>query len=277
MSIAVFRWAACGGAALALLLAPVLAPATPPSQDQLSQLTTALAPELKDIKIDAPAADLAAGKPVTAQLSLPPALLASVQTEAGKLGLSRAARRVSVTATLSGEGYAVTPNGEQTAALASDQPVTFQWQVTPSGAGHTPLTAQLTGVLNGGAAPATFPLAEVSLDVAPAPPASAAPAPAPSGFTLERLTQLSRSAMKKVKASGFGALDIDALQIPGHKTVDIPGLGEVPSQKVVTAAILFLIVLILWGIARNAAERRARAERRRRFRTFEATNFGDEP
>ena len=287
MQNAVARWSACGAMAVALLLAPALlalagapARAAADAPDQLNQLTAALAPNLQDIKLNSAGGDLAAGKPAKVELTLPPDLHASIQAEAGKLGLGRLARRLSVSAVLTGEGYAITPNGAQTSTLAADRATTFDWQAAPGGGARAPLTAAITGVLNGGATPRSFSLAQVSLDVAPAAPrAATAPATAAhSGIPgLGRLAWIKHKLERRLKLHDLGSFDLSALQAPGHPTVNIPGLGPVPSQKVVIVAILFVIVLLLWGIARNAAARRARAERRRRFRTFESSGFGDDP
>jgi hypothetical protein len=281
MSDSVFKRRAWWAIALALVLAPVFAHAQADQSDQLTQLSSALSPDLKDVKIDASAADLAAGKPTKAQLTLPAGLLDRVQNEAGKLGLRRSARHVSVTARLSGQGYQITPAGDQTAELQPGQAsVAFTWQVTPSGPGKAPLTADVTGQLTGAATPQYFPLAQLSVDVAPAQTTAMTPQPGPQDLSLERLKRISRSAMARLKTmtlSDLWTIDLDVLQIPGHKTVTIPGVGTYPSQQLVAGAIVLVIVIVLWAIARNAAERKRKAERRRRFRTFEATSFGQEP
>ncbi len=245
------------------------AAATGPS-DQLGQLSTALAPALKDVKLDAPAADFGAGRPGQATVTLPASLLDSIQSESAKVGLSKAARHVSVAARLSADGYDITPNGDQTARLAAGQPTTFTWRVKPSAPIKAAMSAEVDGVLTGEGQAKTFPLVKVMLDIAP-------PAPAPSGFKLPSLSKLGSLRLSDLKTPDITHLNLKDLAIPGRATINVPGLGETPSEELVTAGILFLILVLLVAIARNAARRKARAERRRRFRTFEATGFGDEP
>ncbi len=276
MLIAAPRWAGCGAAAAALLgLAaligsPQAVAATAPSS-ALQKLSVSLAPEMDAAKLDVSGPD---GK---ATLTLPANLLESIRSEAGKAGV-KAGSRVSVSAQLTGAGYDITPNGEQSSALSDGQALAFDWQVKATGAGRAPLSAAVNASLDGAGAARTFTLGVLTA-TPPAPaPATAAPAKAEKRGLMQRLSfsHLSLSSLSKLKLPDFNSLSLKQLQVPGHKTLTVPGLGAVPSQKVVTATILILVVLALMIIARNAGVRRSRAERRRRFRTFEGTGFGDE-
>ena len=276
MLIAAPRWAGCGAVAAALLgLAALLgspqavaATATP----ALQKLSVGLAPEMDAAKLDASGPD---GK---ATLTLPANLLESIRSEAGKAGV-KAGSRVSVSAQLTGAGYDITPNGEQSSALSDGQALTFDWQVKPTGAGRAPLSAAIDVSLDGAGAARTFALGVLTTTPpAPAPSPAATPTKAEKPGLMQRLSfnHLNLSSLSKLKLPDFNNFSLKQLQVPGHKTLTVPGLGAVPSQKVVTATILILVVLALMIIARNAGVRRSRAERRRRFRTFEGTGFGDE-
>jgi hypothetical protein len=57
-----------------------------------------------------------------------------------------------------------------------------------------------------------------------------------------------------------------------YETVDVPGLGKVPGKSLLGGALVLLALLILVAISRNASAAKARAERRRKFRTL--TDYG---
>jgi hypothetical protein len=251
---------------------------------QLGQLTSAAAEDMKGAKLDVPSA-LSTGGEGKVVLTLPQDLLWTIQGRASSSSLGPAARHASVTAKLAGQGYVITPNGEQTARLGPDRPAIFTWDVKPSGAPGGVLTADMTASLQGEGAPLTFALGAVTAQipvVAPAasgavPATAAAPAPAAApgadhiGFGALRLPDFSRFGLPDL--SRFRLRD---LAIPGHPTVAAPGLGQVASYKVVAAGLFALIVILLAAIMRSASARRERAEQRRRFHSFEAANFGDE-
>ena len=150
------RGARCGAVAAALLGLAALcgpsqagaapageAPAThaqtaASSSVALQNLTIALAPEMDAARLDASSPTLAAGDVGAVTLTLPANLLATVQGEAGKVGLGKAAAHVSVSARLTGSGYDITPNGEQSSKLSSGQPLSFSWQVKATGAARAP-------------------------------------------------------------------------------------------------------------------------------------------
>ena len=111
-------------------------------------------------------------------LTLPPTLFDMIRREAGKLGLGRAARVGEVSATLSGQGYEITPNGPQTARLKSGEAASFQWQVKPGAGDLGPLRAQIDVALRGQRTPVAFPLGTIT---------KAAPELAPARADLRRL------------------------------------------------------------------------------------------
>ena len=269
-------------------ISPQIAPAATPDQaaaapavdlaTQLGQLTIAVAEVMKAAKLDLPPAlpTGAAGKVV---LTLPPELLARAQSQAAQVGLHSAARKVFVTAKLAGQGYGVTPNVEQTARLEAGEPTVFSWDVTPSATPGGVLTADMTGSLQGDAENKTFALGAVTAQIAVAGQAAPtinpiqAPASTPMQLKLPDLGHLDFGALRLPDLS---RLHLQALAIPGHPTLAIPGLGQVASYKVVALGALALIVILLISIMRSANARRERAERRRRFHSFEANHFGDE-
>jgi len=54
-------------------------------------------------------------------------------------------------------------------------------------------------------------------------------------------------------------------------------LGPLPPRELAMGGGLLGLAILLWAIALGAAKRKARDERRRRFRTFEPSRFWDEP
>ena len=234
---------------------------------QLGELTSAAALDMKNARLDLPAA-LSTGGAGKVTLTLPPDLLATIQAKAKAVGLGPSGRKVFITAKLAGQGYAITPNQGQTARV-DDGPTVFAWDVKPADAPGGVLTADMTGSLQGNSEAKTFALGAVTAQI-PA-PAQAAPAavPAPAG------------APSQVKLPDFGHLRLGSLKlhdlaIPGHPTLAVPGMGEVPSEKVVATGLVALILILLISIVRSASARRERAERRRRFHSFDAAQFGDE-
>ena len=234
--------------------APTFPPATAglpaPANPKLAALQAAIASEVVvGSKLEVAEA---AAKPEGGQvsLSLPQSLLATLQREAAKLGLGKAARKAEVTATLSGDGYEITPNGPQTAKLKSGEAPAFNWQIKPATGDKGPLKANVDAALTGAGMPMTFSLASIQQAVADAMPAM----PVKKGFSLSGL--------------------MNKLTIPGMKDVQIPGVGvKVPSNKIVAVALALLALLILVSVVRGAANNRRRAERRRKFRTMTETAY----
>lgn len=210
-----------------------------PESPELAGLQTAVGGEVAaGSKLTVPE-PLAEGQTALVSLSLPQTLLAMIQREAGKLGLGKAAEQADVTATLSGEGYEITPNGPQTAKLKLGEAPTFNWQVQPGAGEKGPLKADVDASLKGLKLPMTFSLASLEQAVKAALPP---PAPREEGSFLNKLA------------------------IPGVPAINIPGVGVVPSKSVVAVGLLLLGLALLVAIARNAGESARRNERRRKFR-----------
>ncbi len=245
---------------------------------QLGQLTTAVAEVMKGAKLDVPTA-LSTGGEAKVVLTLPPDLLAGAQAKAAQVGLGAAARKMFITAKLAGQGYAITPNAEQTARLEAGEPTVFSWDVKPSSTPGGVLTADMTGSLQGDGSDKTFALGAVTAQIPVAGQAAPAPAPiqAPATAAVQlKLPDLSRIKLGQVRMPDLSGLRLRALGIPGHPTVNVPGLGQVASYKLVALGIVLLVLILLGLIMRSARARRERAERRRRFHSFEANHFSDE-
>jgi hypothetical protein len=208
---------------------PVVTAAAKPLDPKLEKLQTALAPQISagaTLTLGAPLARRLEGPVV---LALPQTLFDGIRQEAAKLGLGRAARAGEITATLSGQGYEITPNGPQIARLKSGEAASFQWQVKPGAGDLGPLRAQIEAVLRGQRTPMTFPLGTIT-KAAPIPEA------APGGFDLGKL----------------------------NLGVVVPGLGRMRPETLIGGGLLLLALLLLIAIARNASEAEARARLRRR-------------
>ena len=242
---------------------------------QLGELTSAAALDMKNARLDLPAA-LSTGGEAKVTMTLPPDLLATIQAKATAVGLGPSGRKVFITAKLAGQGYEITPNQGQTARVDAG-PTVFAWDVKPSGSPGGVLTADMTGSLQGNGEAKTFALGAVTAQIpAPAQATSAqgaAPATAPAQVKLPDLGHLQLGGLKLPDLSRFRLHD---LAIPGHPTVAVPGMGPVASEKVVGVGLLALVLMLLVGIIRSASARRERAARRQRFHSFEATQFGDE-
>jgi hypothetical protein len=223
------------------------APAAPPVDPKMAALSTAVSAEaIKGATLTVPDA-LAQGQESKVTLSLPVNLLDVIQKEAAKLGLTKAARKSDVSATLTGEGYTITPNAAQTQSLKKGEAATFNWQVKPGDGEKTPLKATVEGALKGQkGAPKTFSIA-----------------------TLEQVVANAvESGESQAKKLGF---NLDKLAIPGLKPIKI-GDTVIPPGATTAGIIAFVIALILLAMARAGSSRRAREERRRKYRTM--TDYG---
>ena len=216
-----------------------------PADPNLAKLQTAVGGEVAaGSKLAVPEA-VTKGQSGQVSLTLPQTLLATLQREAAKLGLTKAAKKAEVTATLSGAGYEITPNGPQTAKLKTGEAAAFNWQVKPGAGERGPLKADVDARLAGVKPPMTFSLASIEQALAAAMPEA------------------------PVKKKGFSINGLlGKLAIPGMKDVSVPGVGRVPSNKVVAGALVLAALALLIALARGAGESRRRAERRRKFRTM---------
>ena len=226
--------------------APVAAPAKA-IDPKMAALSTAVSAEaIKGATLTVPDT-LAKGEETKVTLSLPVTLLDVIQKEAGKLGLTKAAKKSEVSATLTGAGYTITPNAAQTQALKKGEAATFNWQVKPGEGEKAPLKATVDGALTGQKGPAkTFSIATLEQVVANA-------------------VETGESQAKKL---GF---NLDKLAIPGIKPIRI-GDTVIPPGATTAGIIAFVLALILLAMARAGSGRRARDERRRKFRTM--TDYG---
>lgn len=212
-------------------LATPVPPATPaPLDPKLTKLQAALAPAVSAgaaVTVAAPLSQRLEGPVV---LTLPQTLFDLIGQEAAKLGLGRAARTAEVRATLSGQGYDITPNGPQTAPLKSGDAATFEWQVRPGGGALGPLTAQVDATLSGQRPAMTFPLG-----------------------TITKAAPVVDAPIRR----GLGVLNLGV--------VDVPGLGRMRGETLVGGGLLLLALILLVAIARNAslAEERARQNLRK--------------
>lgn len=225
------------------------APAAP--QTRLQALQAAVAPEATQGATLATAPSLAQGQAGQVTLSLPATLGDLIKTEAAKLGLAKAARKASAYADLRGQGYEITPNGRQTAVVTAGQPATFAWQVKPTAASAKgPLKTEFGVALDGAKPAQSFTLGSIARQVAPL-----------------------QDALKE-KAKGLEAAVPD---LGRYETVDVPGLGKLPGKSLLGGALVLLALLILVAISRNASAAKARAERRRKFRTLTDYDRNDLP
>lgn len=181
--------------------------------------------------------EILAGKPGVASLVLPAALAGDLATEAGKLGLSSAAKIADASAVLQGDGYAILPDGAQTARLKAGEAATFNWQVTPSADAKGGLAADVGLDLKGAGKPLTVAIGKIA---APA-PSSDAQSGAPAGGSV-----------------------VDKLGVPGSPTVVVPGVGPVKSGLLVLLFIGLLIAVLAIALYNRAQSEQRAADRRRR-------------
>jgi len=235
-----------------LAKAPVIA--KPVAATPAQQLSAAVRPEVMKGAVLTVPEGLAKGEESKVSLSLPGDVLAIIKREAAKLGLGKAARKAEVTATLTGEGYEITPNSAQTQKLKAGEPAIFNWNVKPGAGAKAPLKATVDGTLTGDKK-------------------------AKTSFSLATLEQAVAPAIEEVKAAAkgfkFPKVSLKSLSIPGMKPVDVPGVGKVGSEKLVGAGLALLALILVIAMARSASANRARAERRRKFRTMADYNSAE--
>jgi len=214
-------------------------PAKPATK--LEKLQAAVAPAATNGAVLAAGESLSKNQPGQVTLSLPATLGDLIKQEAAKLGLTKAAKKTSAYAELSGDGYEVTPNGRQTAVVKPGEPTTFAWQVKPGAEAKGQLKSQFGVELNGAKQPQGFSLGEIS----------------------KRVAALPEQAKK-----GLGKLDLGGL----NGSISLPGVGSVPIKTALGVALVLLALIILVGVSRNASAARRRAERQRKYRTL--TDYG---
>lgn len=220
---------------------PVVPPVPAKPATKLEQMQAAVAPAATNGAVLAAGESLGKNQPGQVTLSLPATLGDLIKQEAAKLGLTKAAKKTSAYAELSGDGYEVTPNGRQTAVVKPGEPTTFAWQVKPGPEAKGQLKSQFGLELNGAKTPQGFSLGEIS----------------------KRVAALPEQAKK-----GVGKLDLGAL----NGNITLPGLGAVPIKTALGVALVLLALIILVGVSRSASAARRRAERQRKYRTL--TDYG---
>jgi hypothetical protein len=222
---------------------PVVAAKPVPAKPatKLEKLQAAVAPAATNGAVLAAGESLGKNQPGQVTLSLPATLGDLIKQEAAKLGLTKAAKKTSAYAELSGDGYEVTPNGRQTAVIKPGEPTTFAWQVKPGAEAKGQLKSQFGLELNGAKTSQGFSLGEIS----------------------KRVAALPEKAKK-----GLGKLDLGSL----NGSISLPGVGSVPIKTALGVALVLLALIILVGVSRNAAASRRRAERQRKYRTL--TDYG---
>ncbi|MDB5438450.1 MAG: hypothetical protein JWM33_877, partial [Caulobacteraceae bacterium] len=214
-------------------------PTAPAPGGKLDQLGAALnAGVVSSAKLNV-SPEVLAGKPGVVSLVLPASLADDLATQAGKLGLSRAAKTADASAALIGDGYAVLPDGVQTARLKSGEAATFNWQVTPLAAAKGGLAATVGVDLKGAGKPQSLAIGKVAAPAAP-------PADAQSG-----------------PSAGGGSV-VDKLGVPGSPTVLVPGFGPVKSGLLVLLFIGLLIAVLAIALYNRAQTEQRATERRRR-------------
>lgn len=240
--------------------APVVAAAPPkpvaaPRPNPTQQLQAAVSADINRGAALSVPADLNAGKAADVVLSLPGDLLAMVQAQAAKLGLTRPARKISAYATLQGQGYEISPPGQQTSPVAAGKPTTFTWKVKPTEGEKSPLRADYGLELNGSKPTTAFSVG--SLEEAVAAPVEAAK-DAVKGFKLPAF-----------KLPSFKMPSLKALAFPWAPEPTLPVVGKVARETVVGGALALLALILVIAMARGAGANRARNERRRKFRTMQ--------
>jgi hypothetical protein len=130
-------------------------PSTPPAAagdraTSLATLQTALTDAVGKTAVLTAPASFTANQPADVSLVIPAAFADTLKAEAQKDSLGDAAASVNMTALLSGDGFAVTPDDTQSAPLTIGQPTEFHWTVTAQQGAKGPLHADVGATLLGG-------------------------------------------------------------------------------------------------------------------------------
>jgi hypothetical protein len=129
------------------------APTPAPAGDRathLATLQTVLTDSVGKTAILTAPARFTANQPADVSLTIPAAFHDTLAAEAQKDGLGDAAASVNMTALLSGDGFAVTPDDTQSVQLTAGQPTEFHWTVTAQPGAKGPLHADVGADLLGG-------------------------------------------------------------------------------------------------------------------------------
>lgn len=205
---------------------------------------------------------LAAGRGGEVSVILPADAVTDLEAKAEAAGLDPVQGPMTVTVTLSGQGYDIDPAPARTSRLRSGAPASFRWRITPYAGAAGALSAEIeaSAPIGGEVQPLSLGTITAELPMlaenqpSTAPPAQAQP---PLG---ERLR------------ADLSQLRLHDLAIPGRPTLEVPGLGDVPSEDVVAGGLALLALLFLRALLRDAGDR---ALRRRRIEAFEGGYYGD--
>jgi hypothetical protein len=216
--------------------------------DQLAALQADLAGPVAQGATFTVSDDLAAGKSGSVTLILPASLLEQIRASADKHDLASSAAQVEVHAALTGDGYVLTPTGDQVDAPRPGQALAFTWRAQPTaGAVQGPLNAQVVADLIGAGPMKSVPLLALQKNIKPT---ETAAAPAAGG------------------SNGLEALNA------ALGSIEIPGLGKIAVSFLVAIALLVLVFLVVFFAARIQKQRDL--ERRRRARAESAARFDEQ-
>jgi hypothetical protein len=245
------------------------APSAADRQVQLAALERALAADGGAAQMRL-SSELAAGRAGDASVTLPAGAVADLESKAEAAGLDPSDGPMTITVTLSGQGYDIGPEAAQTTRIEPGSPAAFRWRITPSPDTNGALSAEIKASASIGGDVRSLPLGTITAELpmlSEAQPPAAAAAPAPP-----ELGQRLRAAIRNLRPSGLSGLRLHDLAIPGRPMLQVPGLGEVPSQDVVAGGLALLLLMFLRSLIRGAGER---SQRRRRIEAFESGYYGD--
>ncbi|MDR3508270.1 MAG: hypothetical protein P4L64_10275 [Caulobacteraceae bacterium] len=223
------------------------APAAARAADNLAALQAKVSGDFARGVVLTTAEELADGKPGPVLVTVPAALVENLRTSAGPFGLGKAARRLDISAQLSGDGYTASPIGAQVAHVTDNRPLNFQWQVQPTAGNVGPLKAEVVAVLKGAGAPIRLPLVTLEKQVKPP---QTQPAPDQAKADNNPLNQMG--------------------------DVTLPGIGKVSVSSILAVIILVLALTALVAAGRASADRE-REERRKRKAKAALTDLPEEP
>ena len=239
---------------------------------QLRQLARAASADMGSARFEL-SPDLSAGRDGQAVVTLPAGLLSLLLADAEDSGV--AAGALSITVTLSGQGYGIVPDHAQTSGIEPGQPASFSWRISPSGAKGGALTAAMTASLQLGGETRSLPLGLLTAQIPPpaTAPAASTAAPVPAAAPTPDLSTRLRADLGKVRLPNPSRLRLHDLAIPGRPTLNVPGLGEVASEKVVAGGLLVALFLLIRALMRGSGDR---AQRRRSLASLDDPYFRGE-
>ena len=234
------------------------------ARQQLAELARVAVADMRSARLELDP-ELLNGRQGAVTLRLPAQLLTDLDARSQELGLGPTTS-ATLTATLSGRGYELGSAGAQTTTIGPGEPATLVWQAAPTGDAAGSLTAELAASVAVDGEPVTLALGALTVRppvaVAAAP---LAPAAAPAAQPDLRTWLLGQLDLRRF---GLARLNLHDLAIPGHPTVDVPVIGEAPSENVVAAGLALLALMLLRSLFAGP--------RRRRTHDFEMARYGQE-